>query len=69
MVASSGIHSSSKMDTRMSWNALKAVVPCAFYCSAGISSAPRVLPLFIFFMAVLTSSTLRGRSRSSSRGF
>ena len=64
-----GIRSFSQMDTRMSWNVLKAVVPSALHSSAGISSAPGVLQLFISFMAVLTSSTLGGRSRSSSRGF
>ena len=66
---SAGIHFSSQMDTRMSWNGLKAVVPSALYTSAGIPSALGVLPLFISFMAVLTSLTLGGRSRFSSRSF
>ena len=40
---SAGIHSSSQIDTRMSWNALKAVVPIALYSSTGIPSAPGVV--------------------------
>ena len=50
----------------MSWNALKAVVPGALYSSERIPSAPGVLLQFVSFVAVLTSSTLGSRSRSSS---
>ena len=45
------------------------VVPSALYSSAGVPSAPGVLPLFISIMAVLTSSSLGGRSGYLSRGF
>ena len=50
------------MGTKISWNALKAVLPSDLYSCAGIPSAPGFLPLFISPMAVLTSSTLGGKA-------
>ena len=65
---SPSISSFSQMVDRISWNALKAEVPSVLYTSARIRSFPGALPQLICFMAVFTSSSLGGRSRSSCVG-